>query len=432
MLLKRLFLCIPFCGFLVGCSLNPRVELQPQVETITAEEIAKKTFSTLTGGLRNGEVVLNSLDSLSNSQANSLYLANFKQGGFLLFGTRQDGVEVIGFSESGKMNFSDTIKVPFLESLFGQARIHLSNLNPVLDLGDGPKEPKIIYPYALYRTEEFSVEHIYSPSCFRYFDQDLPFNKYLLHKGKPGRYTPAGCGPIAIATVFSHYRKQGIGDSQVNWDLLFEEYNIPLQSKYLLTDFYAMGDLDINKTHRDSILRDQLVDQLAVMIADISNNAYIYRDEEHTITPKYLLKAYLRRKGFSVMEEVYKPEDLIPYLEKEKRPVVLFGWNKEKKKMAHYWVVDGLAKRTIVEYIKCVNAPGQEEDWKVHEYRHSYFVHCNWGWGGAIKGGPRYDGYFNYKVFNAEKIVDNHNLRSSDKQDNGDYYSVDIIKVRPI
>lgn len=434
MLFRRLFFVSFFAVFFVSCYQKTRVELQSQFETIvTTEEFAKQTFSMLTGGLRNGEVVLNSLDSLPNSQANSLYLANFDQGGFLLFGTMKNRVEVIGFSESGEMNFSDTVKAPFLESLFGQAQIHLNNINPVLDLGDGPKKPKITYPYALYRTEEHSIEHIYLPSCFRYFDQGYPFNKYLLHRGKPGVHTYAGCGPIAIATIFSHYRKQGIGGSQIDWELLFRKYNIPMQSKFLLSEFYVMGVVDsFSTTYRDSVLRDQLVDQLAIMIEDISRKSFFYRDKENTITLNYQLRAYLRMTGFSVLQESYNPDDLISYLEREKRPVILFGWTKEGRKLAHYWVVDGLAKRTVAEYIKCINAPGQEEDWKFNDYYHCYFVHCNWGWGGADKDGRRYDGYFNYKVFNSEKIVENDKLRSADKPNNGDYYDVDIIKVRPI
>lgn len=430
---------------LLGIACSHQEEPQRQEDTVrTIETVAIETFQTLTNGLRNSHnTTLESIDSLLNADPdNSLYLANFSEGGYLLFGKNNQATNIIGFSEGGTLHFGDSIKASFLGDIFAQSQMHLSNWNPQTGLiGDnGPNYDPDRFPKEFYRTEVQPVITPYEPSCFRYFDQGEPFNRYLLHRGKEGVHIPAGCGPIAIATIFSHYKKQGIAKQQIDWDLLLSKYNEPRKSVYLL----HKEDEEYRKNHPEELTKEtpeerskrhDLIDKLAKMIADISNNAYLIRDTGYTLTPKYLLKAYLRNTGFNAEEEDYNHRELISYLQKEKRPVILFGWSKDKKAgeenkretKPHYWVVDGYKARPTNEYKKIYKSPTEVIDWFFNRTYYDYFVHCAWGWGGG-----KWEGYFNYEVFNPNKNLSQNDttLRSAGKQD-GDYFKVDIIKVTP-
>lgn len=444
-MLKKHLLFIGLFLLAIACSHKEEPQLQETMVT-TAEIIAIETFQTLTNGLRSSDnTILESIDSLSNVDPTTpLYLANFSEGGYLLFGKNDQTANVIGFSEGGALHFSDSIEASFLGEIFAQSQMHLSNWNAHLDLigDDGPKYDPNRYPKEFYRREVQPVITPYEPSCYRYFHQDEPFNRYLLHKGKEGVHIPAGCGPIAIATIFSHYKKQGIAKQQIDWDLLLSKYNEPYKSVYLLhkedEEYRKNHPKELSKeTPEERSKRHDLIDKLAKMIADISNNAYLIRDKGYTLTPKYLLKSYLRNTGFNAEEEDYNHRELIGYLQKEKRPVILFGWSKDsktgkasnkKEKKAHYWVVDGYKARPTNEYKKICKSPTEIVDWFFNRTYYDYFVHCVWGWGGG-----KWEGYFNYEVFNPNKNLsedDDSLLRSSKKQD-GDYYNVDIIKVEP-
>ena len=414
---KALFLLSSAIAISVVCSCTrtadiiatPAVDFQ-QAEA-TLEERTEQLFSSLFGGnLRNGETAtLSSLDSMETDDSETqLYLANFAGGGYLLF--RDGGKEqmnVIGMSDNASLRFSDAVENPILGQIFQASASGLQDVSTDFDvLGpSGPRPPHIptdYYPkevvdsvYPSYLNEAFK------PNTYQYFRQEWPFNCYIYKKASVHETFPAGCGPIAIVTLLSHYEMQA-GGSNVDWKRLKDRYN---------------G----NDPNYSSLVQDkELIHQLRLLVKDAWKYAHIWTTSSFTMSTPKNVAGYLRRAGFNVAyDKKYDPRAICRILEEKHQPFILLGWARDSDgKQGHYWVVDGVAYREykktgrIYKYLGDTGTPFERTTRKP-------YIHCNWGWHGDSNG------WFTPWVINENQGTPT--LRSS--RPYGEYYDISTFHI---
>lgn len=378
------------------------------VPDTSIEERTVQLFSSLyESTLRNGEKpILSSLDSTDTDSPNTkLYLANFTNGGFMLF---RDGgeeeMDVIGHSDKSSLHFSDAEENPILAQIF---RTSSSSQGFVGDRGVSdpdlpPKDPILReFPKTIIESEsEPYFKKWFEPNTYQYFGQDAPFNALMI-KPFSGVYS-AGCGPIAIVTLLSHYEMQA-GGSGVDWKRLKARYN--------------------NGTPSDTKLYNDisLLTQLRVLVKDAWKYAHLWATSDYTISSPSNVSKYLRRAGFNVAYvNDYKPREMCRILRDKHQPFILLGWCDESDgKKGHYWVVDGLAQQMKKQYGYTLQSPFSERVPYETEIAIRNFVHCTWGWYGYKNG------WFAPHVINDNNEVAE--LRSS--HPNGEYYNISTFHI---
>lgn len=410
---KQSILSLGLTLVLVSCvgreeGLTPSQQEVNQTMSMSIEERAIDLFAGICHkGLRgNHSVSLSSIDSTeTNTPDTKLYVANFDEGGFLLF--RNGGEEqmtLLGFSESSSLQLSDAEDNPALKQVISNGvSMAFSDFNkeiipsPPIIPGDPNRPPRNpwdepdIFETVITSRSKY-VKYWFEPQTYQYFNQRSPFNGHI----KDGHL--AGCGPIAIATILSHYEKQA-GGSQINWKLLKEKYN--------------SSPRNIDDLQRES---PELLFEMQRLVADTWLYAHILSTESFTMSSRANVANYLKRAGFNVAyQHKYDAKEVCTTLKEKHQPFILMGWSKDEQgKKGHYWVVDGVAQQITKEvgYTKNkkdgTKTPGE---WHIPG---KYYIHCTWGWGGHRNG------WFNPQLIN--KNEGKQDLRSDHPQ--GEYYDL--------
>lgn len=363
------------------------------------------------GTLREGSAVtISSIDSMETTTPDTkLYATNFEDGGFLLF--RDGGEEemnLLGYSEASTLHLSDCEEHPILQQIilnstkmtpdgFSTELLPPNNGDTPPGTPSEPKPPRIDFDIREFNTEVITSQTYYAknwfePQTYLFFNQRTPFNDLVKDQHL------AGCGPIAIATILSHYEKQA-GGSQVDWGLLKRKYN------------NSYWDVETLKDENPKLLLE-----LQRLVADAWLYAHILSTKGYTMSTPANVAGYLRRAGFHVAyQHEYNSKKVCNDLKRKHQPFILMGWNKKnKKKKAHYWVVDGLRQKMLKESGYTTNSiTGEVRSFERTSSTPYYHIHCTWGWGG------NYNGWFNPQVINPYEPVEE--LRSS--HPSGEYYN---------
>lgn len=390
-------------------------------QEMSLEDKTIHLFSSLySTSLRNGVTpTLSSLDSTkTESPDTKLYLANFSEGGFMLF---RDGggeeMEVIGHSDESSLHFSDGEKNPILGQIFRTSAGHIGfptpkpspfpNPNPDPNPNPYPGDtPPALQDYPKTVIESKSEPYIvkdFEPNTYQYFGQESPFNSLIINP--LGRKScPAGCGPIAIATLLSHYEMQA-GGSRVDWKRLKDNYN------------YETAE-DVNLYYDISLLS-----QLRVLVKDAWHYAHLWSTDSFTLSTPDNISGYLERAGFNVTYvKGYKPGKICQILRDKHQPFILLGWSQDNDgKQAHYWVVDGLARRVHKEYGHTIAYLGATPEPYESEVSDNYYIHCTWGWYGDGNG------WFSPRVINDNEGISDDELRSTHPK--GEYYNISTFHI---
>ncbi len=390
-------------------------------QEMSLEDKTIRLFSSLYNtSLRNGVTpTLSSLDSTNTESPDTkLYLANFSEGGFMLF---RDGggeeMEVIGHSDESSLHFSDGEENPILGQIFRTSAGHIGfptpkpspfpdpNPNPNPNPYPGGTPPALQdYPKTIIesKSEPYIVKD-FKPNTYRYFGQESPFNSLIIKPLGTGNY-PAGCGPIAIATLLSHYEMQA-GGSRIDWKRLKNNYNYGPAEEVNL--YYDIG----------------LLSQLRVLVKDAWQYAHLWSTDSFTLSTPDNISGYLKRAGFNISYvKEYKPGKICQILRDKHQPFILLGWSQDDDgKQGHYWVVDGLARRVHKEYGYTIESPGATPEPFESEVSDNYYIHCTWGWNGSSNG------WFAPRVINDDEGISDHELRSTHPK--GEYYNISTFYI---
>ncbi|MDY6121764.1 MAG: C10 family peptidase [Porphyromonas sp.] len=378
------------------------------VSNINSEEtflrnIATKEFIKIHGNrLRASDVVVvQNLETMKNDEGRELHIANFKQGGFLLFANDSLGrVFPIGFSQRGCLNSSDTVGNPSLGGIitkaFGLQDTELPNMpgvNPKPDL-----EPK-----AKYFNTNHKYESLINPSV-AVLGQGVPFNWETSTNA-------AGCGVTAIAMIFSRYnypksiKQYDIESNSCKWK------NIPwelIKRRNLRDDLYGadkghpVSDSVLDACHSMSALFRQINKDCVNDIAGFFG---------HAMVRKEVIRDYFREKGFRSSLREYKSKDVLQYMLSKKIPVVMYGWSAFWSR--HYWVLDGIMRYSYDVYRENPPAPDPAPAYQYTVNVH--YVYCNWGWSGTGNG------YYWFECFDPTEEVQIPQMKGKGKSDNDEF-----------
>lgn len=395
-------------------------------QEMSLEDKTIRLFSSLYNtSLRNGVTpTLSSLDSTNTESPDTkLYLANFSEGGFMLF---RDGggeeMEVIGHSDESSLHFSDGEANPILGQIFhtsaslyaGHTGLPTPKPSPFPDPNPNPNPnpypggtPPALQDYPKTIIESRSEPYIvkdFNPNTYQYFGQGRPFNCYISSSFIMSEDIDAGCGSIAIATLLSHYEMQA-GGSNVDWKRLKQYYNKPLNRNPKLED------------------DKELIHQLRVLVKDTWKYAGSISTTGFTMSFPSKVSKYLKRAGFNVdYVKNYKPGEICQILRDKHQPFILLGWSQDDDgKKGHYWVVDGLARRVHKEYGYTIESPGATPEPFESEVSDNYYFHCTWGWNGGSNG------WFAPRVINDNEGIPDDELRSSHPK--GEYYNISTFYI---
>lgn len=392
----------------------------PQKSTeqeLSIEVRAEQLFSSLyANSLRNvSSPELLSIDSMETEfPATKLYLANFNDGGFMLF---RDGggeqMEVLGHSDQSSLHFSDATENPILAQIFRTSTYAPVPLNPypptpapdpMPNPDPSPELPPSFrdFPKTIIESKsEPYIKKYFDPNTYKYFGQGRPFNNYI---GKSSEDIPAGCGPIAIVTLLSHYEMQA-GGSNIDWKLIKQQYN--------------------NGSAVRCGLRDNadLMHQLRLIVKDAWKYARLWSTGSYTLSSPANVSGYLKRAGFNVAREKrYVPQTVCRILRDKHQPFILLGWSRDDDgKQGHYWVVDGYAEKVHKEYGYRIDSFGAEPRPIEQEVHDASYIHCTWGWDGS------YNGWFSPRVINYKEGIPDSQLRSTHPK--GEYYDISTFHI---
>lgn len=376
-----------FCA-LVGCANHKEVRFEtPQNETKEAEQRALEVFCKLAKRQVSSALRSSDIEKLGESD---VYISNFAGGGFLLYGVDPtEEVHVYGFSDSGKLNSSDTIATPILKTVLDNSIAIQNNTNIIINdslglIGGGgynptypPLEP-VEYPIRIVRRIEHEAIYPYSPSTLPY-GQKSPFNDYVNYKN-------LGCANTALAVFLSHYRVPnkvtvGANVTPIDW-----------------TKLWSGNSYELNGWR--SSLTEDLAHQVAEMCKYIffSNpRVWIIPEDEGTAVFPKRVREFLEKINFEVDYRTYKENELLSYLRKNNRPVLMYGEASFFNR--HYWVIDGYLEFHVDNEHKVKWS--EESDWEIERYEKDVeitrLVHCNWGWNAYCNG------YFFSTIFDSER-----------------------------
>lgn len=405
----------------MGSSLK---EDSPKQKASIEDRTVQLFTSLYASTLRNGaSPSISSLDSTETAAPETkLYLANFSGGGFMLF---RDGgneeMEVLGHSDESSLHFSDAEENPILNQIFRASAklsapgstIPIPKPSPFPDPNPDPNPrpfpdlPPDFADYPKTVVEHESAPYIkktFEPETYEYFNQNRPFNCYISKWSIPSNNIAAGCGPIAIATILSHYEMQA-GGSKVDWKLLKERYNRSYDEEPKLED------------------ETELIHQLRILIKNIWDDAHVWSTGFFTMSIPSNISSYLRRIGFNVTyEKSYNANTIYGILKEKHQPVILLGWCRDdNSKSAHYWVVDGLAEQMKKQVGYTQATPTSDREPFENEVSVNAFIHCTWGWGGS------WNAWFSPRIINYKEGISDSELRSTHPK--GEYYDISIFHI---
>lgn len=285
-----------------------------------------------------------------------LYLVNYaNNGGFALLAADRRIAPVFAISEEGHMELSDTCNNPglnlFINSVMDEILCE-DCYRPEID-GIATTPNYIADDNYTFRRKTYNVYYPLLTKEQRLLNQSAPFNSYIpkINNQTP----PAGCVPVALATLLSYYKYPTEWDNySFDWDAIHEDCKHPDMQKLL----YILGKPEnLNVNYGVSASSAASINCLKV----------------------------LRKLGYET------PDNLIPfdvdsvfYNLKEVRnirgaaPIYVEGFRIDSVNNTtpgHAWVIDGALKNK--------NSSGYIPQDQLKDY---HMFHCIWGWGGTNNG----------------------------------------------
>lgn len=196
--MKNFFLILLF-PFLWGCQQKNILKEPKSVFPSPIESLALRTFESLHPQLRSTLLCVKDMENMPVGEGDTLRIANFSPGGFLLFFAQEDNVTTLGFSDNGQLHMSDTVGNPALRMVMNNAGTLIPGLGKD-DLNPGTLPSQSLYPRTIYQYREQNKVEEYKPSVFPFLGQKAPFNKRL-YNPTSGKHISVGCGPVAILGI---------------------------------------------------------------------------------------------------------------------------------------------------------------------------------------------------------------------------------------
>lgn len=208
--------------------------------------------------------------------------------------------------------------------------------------------------------------------------QGSPFNDWCPYRRKfilfgPQQRAPAGCVPVAIAQIMAYheYPNYSYNDVSIDWKAL----------KNINPESPEKADISV-KT------------MAAALLKSIGDHCLVYYAYGGSFGLPSQARDYLRKIGY---KNVYKHEgksmDEIYTMLKNRKPVFIAGLAQNLLKGGgHAWVIDGyrnMERNVIIS--------GNDGSILRTEVESKYYLHCNFGWGGAGNG------YYTAGLFNSDE-----------------------------
>lgn len=220
-----------------------------------------------------------------------------------------------------------------------------------------------------------SLLEYYGPYVKMNMNQDYPINKYCpactSGVASDGGHAAAGCGPIALAMVFScHNYPRKIRGRDIDWNAVVSGCaTYPLRP-------YDTTQIDILA---DCVER---LGDIARTTYDCDSGSGTYCNNMSLTFACYFGK--YRDVKWSVIDKC--GNEYVRYV-KEKKPVVFFSSPAEDSNgSSHFFVADGYG--AVVRTIEKKYADGEVLQFDSTKYT---LIHCNFGWGGYCNGYYRYE-----------------------------------------
>ena len=354
----NLLLCILGSLWFNACTDDSNVLPEPAEKCeadafASARAIANQAMIDFGFGVKSRSVSDTNVEILFTDSALSdtaAYIVNYKDGGFAIVNpnaeTQVYAISVDGSYQPGVIPASDA----YMAAIIGGNRPVKPTPLPLDSMVIQQPDPDFLHP---------PYTNVYENLTPTWYQSD-PFNRYCpLISYLPQQRALTGCTPLAIAEVCSvkNYPER-IGDRFFDWNEIRTAENIE----------------DLSATS---------LDNLAFIISKIGSYAgTTYEPLTSSTTFSGALKA-CKSLGFQNAREINTSDDLRNEL-KKKSPVCMFGTHAPGKEdeASHTWVGDGL-----MIHGRYIDNSGLITDFPIPSgYEETYYVHCNWGWGGTNNG----------------------------------------------
>lgn len=295
---------------------------------------------------------------------------------------------IVALTNNGHLNISDYVHPTYKEpdepfdprdeifSLIDRSAYFRIEYDSIIR-NDVPDTTHHYGPFTDVITSKDSLRETNGPYVLLNLNQGYPINKYCMSCSNGGRgsdsgYVDAGCGPVALAMIFSYYNSPNtVRDSYVDWDSV-----IAACPKY---------PKSYNLNVMDKVAK--YVDRLGVIGWKASSCALGTAVSSGGMSTTMACYGSYHNVHWESIK--YHGNDYI-YKIKKGAPVIMYSYEDGKSiASSHYFVIDGF---------------GDIERGKERRYQDGYIekktdilytlVHCNWGWGGKYNGYYRYENGF--------------------------------------
>lgn len=225
----------------------------------------------------------------------------------------------------------------------------------------------------------------------------------------------AGCGPIAIAQIFSYFKptfdvdltfaEKTFDHLTVNWD--------EVNKHTLSTNYKNIPNSLIDSHYQNCDADEESHVALAALVREIGERANCIYGQSSTAIFFSDAREILSEFLYNHQIQTCTGENLYDLL-LNKGIAYIHGYN---PKSGHAWVGDGVARIVYnIDIYHNFNPRTREYDWKEEEVITNRYIHCNWGWAGYC------DGYFLENVFDTSKPVEHPFFKTTSRSD----YSRDV------
>lgn len=384
MKLKHLLIPLTALAFLASCSnepisekeLSPPTALDPKANALIAKAVEAKNFFYP----KNSRSISTdaSVDYIvkydSRSDADTvLSVVNFADNqGFVILTDKKDSPDIIAVSDKGNIDINN-IDNPSLKLFIDNAAEALAG-KPSKEIIERPMKPLMYEDVITYDTI-YSIE----PMISVMWGQGNPYNKYCPIIN--GSRTYAGCGPIAVAQVMTHYKYP----KNLVWDLGVSSATIPLDWT-MINNHVTSGVGVLPGICNDDANTHDVIGKLVRKIGHIMNAKYT---ESGTITTILDVKKAFEYYGYtttfvgknSSVESVAFNGSAIWVLNSSS--------SSTGQDATHMFIVDGrkYIKRHQEGHIIDPNIiPPQIIEIVNESTTYFDYIHINWGWDGLANG----------------------------------------------
>ena len=302
----------------------------------------------------------------SRSANISLYIVDFKEGGFAVIPADSRATDVYALSDDGEFDLSNENFSYFMKMAEDYLKEEIDSVSSTESgISIAAEEPNPDFGPEIYAKIEYNGRE-----CYWYSEstQTTPF--YLLstnwNQGEPyrrfcftdnGENAVAGCVPIAMAQIMAYHKKpESFNGHTYYWNYLTQSSYVPTTSYWADNVAYLVHDIGVN--------------------LDVN---YGVEGSGATTSNAYLT---FKNFGYSASLKNYALNEIISFMDNS-RPIYISGTggntntDGSTENVAHAWVLDGYYKVTTVNTYYDV----ETLDIVYNSNTVNHYLHCNWGWG---------------------------------------------------